>query len=72
VHTEELHDVYSSTNIVQMIKSGRMRWAGHVTYEGKRTVAYTGLVGKPEEKRSLGRLKNRWQDNIKIDPQEIE
>ena len=51
---EQLRDLYSSPNIIQVIKSRRMKWAGHVTRVGKRKVAYGILVGKSEEKRPLG------------------
>jgi hypothetical protein len=50
-----------------MIKSRRMRWAGHVARMGKPRIAYRILVGKPEGKRPLGRPRRRWVDNIKID-----
>jgi hypothetical protein len=50
-----------------MIKSRRMRWAGHVARMGERRTAYRILVGNPEGKRPLGRRKRRWMDNVKID-----
>ena len=53
VHNEELNDLYSSPNIIQVIKSRRMRWAGHVAYMGTRRGAYSVFVGKPEGKRQL-------------------
>jgi hypothetical protein len=68
---EELHDLYCSPNIVRMIKSRRMRWAGHVERMGggeKRGV-YRVLVGKPEGKRPLGRPRRRWEDNGRKDLQ---
>jgi hypothetical protein len=68
-HNEELNDMYSSPNIVQMIKSRRMRWAGSVARMGKMTFVYRVLVGKPEGKRPLGRPRHRWEDNIKMDLQ---
>jgi hypothetical protein len=55
LHNEELHDLYSSTNIVRVIKSKRMRWAGHMAWMGEERGVYRVLVGKPEGKRSLGR-----------------
>jgi hypothetical protein len=58
LHNKELHDMYSSPNIVRVIKSRRMRGAGHVARMGKGRCVYRGLVGKPEGKRSLGRP--RW------------
>ena len=69
IHNEELNDLYCSTNIV--IKSRRMRWAGHVARVGKRRGVYRILVGKPERKRQLGRKRRRWEDNIKMDLQEV-
>jgi hypothetical protein len=67
---KELHNLYSSPSIIRMIKSSRMRWAGHVARIGTRT-AYRMLVGMPEEKRPLGRPRRRWVDNIKMDLREI-
>jgi len=71
LHNEELSDLYSSTNIVRVIKSRRMRWAGHVARMGERRAAYRVLVGKPEGKRPLGRPRHRWEENIKMDLQEV-
>jgi hypothetical protein len=68
---EELHNLYSSPNIIRMIEPRRMRWAGHVARMGKKRNAYSILVGKPEGKRPLGRPRRRWVDNIKIDLREI-
>jgi hypothetical protein len=59
-HNEELHNLYPSPNIVRMIKSRRMRWAGYVARMGKKRNAYRILVGKPERKRPLGRIRRRW------------
>jgi hypothetical protein len=70
LHNEELHNLYSSPSIIRMIKSRRMRWAGQVARMGKRN-AYRILVGMPEGKRPLGRLRCRWVDNIKMDLREI-
>jgi len=53
LHNEELYDLYSSPNIVRVIKSRRMRWAGRVARMGERRTAYRGLVGKPEGKKPL-------------------
>ena len=72
LHNEELNDLYSSPNIVRMIKSRRMRWAGHVASVGERRGVYRVLVGKPEGKRPLGRPRLRWEYNIKMDLQEVE
>jgi len=66
-HNEELNDLCSLPNIVRVVKSRRMRWAGHVAPMGEDRVVHRVLVGKPEGKRLLGRPKRRWQDNIKID-----
>jgi hypothetical protein len=66
LHNEELHNLYSSPNIIRIIKSRRMRWAGHVARMGEKRNAHRILVGKPERKRPLGRPKHRWVDNIKI------
>ena len=71
LHNEELNDLYSSPNIVRVIKSRRMRWAGHVAHMGEERGAYRVLVGKPEGKRSLGRPRRRWVDNIRMDLQEV-
>jgi len=61
VHNEELNDLYSSTNIVWVIKSIRMRWAGHAACMGEKRGIYRILVGKPEGKRPLGRPRHRWK-----------
>jgi hypothetical protein len=66
LHNEELHNLYSSPNIIRIIKSRRMRWAGHVARMGEKRNAYRLLVGKPGGKTPLGRPKRRWVDNIKI------
>ena len=70
-HNEELNDLYCSPNIVRVIKSKVMKWAGHVVRMGERRGAGKVLVGKPEGKKPLGRLRRRWEDNIKIDLQEV-
>ena len=72
LHNEELNDLYSPPNIVWMIKSRRMRWARHVARMGERRGVYRVLVGKPEGKRPLWRLWRIWEDNIKMDLQEVE
>jgi hypothetical protein len=71
LHNEELHNLYSSPNIIRMIKARRMRWARHVARMGAKRNAYRILVGKPEGKRPLGRSRHRWVDNIKMDLGEI-
>jgi len=64
LHNEELNVLYSSSNIVRVITSRRIRWAGHVARMGKKRGVYRVLVGEPEGKRLLGRLMRRWEDNI--------
>jgi len=71
LHNQELNDLYSSPSIVRVIKSRRMRWAGHVARMGKERGAYKFLVGKPEGKRPLGRPRRRWVNNISMDLQEL-
>jgi hypothetical protein len=66
LHNEELNNLYSSPNIVRVIKSRRMRWAGYVARMGQGRGVYRVLVGKPEGRRPLGRPKLRWEDNIRI------
>ena len=71
LHNEELNDLYCSPNIVRVIKSIRMRWAGHVARMEEGRVVHKVLVGKPERKRPLGRPRRRWEDNIKVDLEEV-
>jgi hypothetical protein len=71
LHNEVLHNLCSSPNIIRMVKSRRMRWAGHVASMGEKGNAYRLLVGRPEGRRPLGRPRRRWVDNIKIDLREI-
>jgi hypothetical protein len=66
LHNEELHNLYSSPNIIRMMKSRRMRWAGHVGRMGETRNAYRILVRKPEGNRPLGRPRRRGVDNIKM------
>jgi hypothetical protein len=63
-HNEELHNLYSSPDIIRQVKSRRMRWAGHVARMGEERKVYKVLVGKPEGKRPLGRPRRRWEDGI--------
>jgi len=67
LHKEELNDLYSLPNIVRVVKSRRMRWAGYVKRMGEDRRVHRMLVGKPEGKRPLGRPRRRWEDNIKMD-----
>ena len=67
LHNEELNDLYSSPNIVRVIKLRRMKWAGHVVLMGEERGVYRVLVGKPELKRPLRRPRRRWVDNIRMD-----
>jgi len=68
---EDLHDLYSSPNIFRLRKYRRMRWVGHLARMGERRCAYRVLVGKPEGKRPLGSPRGRWEDNIKVNFQEV-
>jgi len=71
LHNEELSDLYSSPNIVRVIKLRRIRWAGHVARMGEEMGVYRVFVGKPEGKRPLERPSCRWVDNIRMDLQEV-
>ena len=71
LYNEELNDLYSSPNIVRVIKSRRMRWAVHEARMVEERGMYRVLVGKPERKRPLGRPRRRWVDNIRMDLQEV-
>ena len=71
LHNEKLNDLYTSPNIVRVIKLRRMRWAGNVARMGEERGVYRVLVGKPEGMRPLGRPKRRWVDNIRMDLQEM-
>jgi len=71
LHNEELNDLHSSPNIVGVINSRRMRWVGHVAHMVERSGLYRVLVGKLEGKKPLGRPRRRWEDNIKMDLQEV-
>jgi len=61
LHNAELNDLYSSSNIFLVVKSRRMRWVGHIAYMWERKGAYRVLLGKPMEKRPLGRPRHRWE-----------
>jgi len=71
LHNVELNDLYFSPNVVRVIKSSRIRWAGHVARIGERRGVNRVLVGKTEGKRPLGIPRRRWEDNIKVDLQEV-
>jgi len=71
LHNEELNDLYSSPNIVRVIKSIKMRWAGHVACMGEKRGVYGVLVGKPKGKRPLRRPRRRCEDNINMDLQDV-
>jgi hypothetical protein len=71
LHVEELHNLYSSPDIVRQVTSRRVRWAGHVARMGEERKAYKVLVGKPEGKRPLVRPRSRWEDWIRMDLGEI-
>ena len=71
LHKEALSDLYSLPNIERVVKSRRMRWAGHVSRMGEGRGVHRVLVGKPEGKRPLGRPRRRCEDNIKMDIQEV-
>jgi hypothetical protein len=71
LHNKELYALYSSLNIIRVIKSRRLRWAGHVARMGERRGAYRVLVGKPEGRRPLETPRSRWEDNIKMDLREV-
>ena len=71
LQNEELNGLYSSPIAVRVIKSRRMRWAGHVAHMGEERVVYRVLVGKSEGRRQLGRPRRRWVDNIRMDLQEV-
>jgi hypothetical protein len=67
-----VNNLYSSLNIVRVIKSRRMRWAGHVARMKEGRDVYMVLVRKPEGRRPLGRPRHRWEDNIRMDLREVE
>ena len=72
LHNEELNDLYSLPNIVRVIKSRRMRWAGQVECMNEERGMYRVLVGKPEGRRLVGRPRCRWVDDIRMDLQEVD
>jgi hypothetical protein len=70
LHNEELHNLYTSPDIIRKVKSRRMRWAGHVARMGEERKVYKVVVGKTEGKRPLGRPRRRWEDGIRMDLRE--
>jgi hypothetical protein len=71
LHNKELNDQCSSPNIIRVIKQRRMRWVGHVARMGEKTGAYRILVGRPEGRQPLGRPRQRLEDNIEMDLEEV-
>jgi hypothetical protein len=71
LHNEELYALYTSLYIIRVIKSKRLRWAGHLARMLVRRGAYRVLVVKPEGRRPLGRPRRRWEDNIKMGLREV-
>jgi len=71
LHNEELSDLYSLPNIVWLVKSRRIRWVGHVAHMGEGSGMHRVRVGKPEGKRPLGRPRHRWEENIRMNLQEV-
>jgi hypothetical protein len=71
LHNDEIHNLYSSPNIVRVVKSKRMMWAGHVARMGDGGGVYGVLIGRPEGERPLRRRRHKWEDNIKMDLREL-
>jgi hypothetical protein len=69
--SEELHDVTSLPKLIRAIKSRKVRWVGHVIYVGRKRNVYRVLAGKPEDSRTLGRSRSRWEGNINLDLKQI-
>jgi hypothetical protein len=67
LHNEEIHNLYSSQNIIRQIKSRRMMWVGHVARTGKERKAFRFMVGKPEGKRPLEKPRSKWEDGVEMD-----
>jgi hypothetical protein len=71
LHNEELHNLYTSPNIISVIKSRKMKWTKHVARMGEMRNSYKMLVVRPEEKTSCRRPRRRWEDNIRMDLREM-
>jgi hypothetical protein len=71
LHNEELHNLYSSPDIIRQVKSRRMRWAGHVARMGEERKLSKVMVGNPEVRRQLGRPRRGWEDGVRMDLEEI-
>jgi hypothetical protein len=71
LHNKELHALYSSPNIIQVIKLGRLKWAGYVAHMVESRGALRTSAGKPEGRRPLGKSRHRWEDNIKMDIKDV-
>jgi len=71
LYSEKLNDLYCSPNVVRVIKLRRMKWAGHVACMSEGRGVYRILVGRPGGNRPLGRPRRRWEDNFKMDLQEM-
>jgi hypothetical protein len=71
LHSEEVHNLYSSPDIIRQVKSRRMRWTRYVERMGEERKVYKVLVGKPEGKRPLGRPRRRWEEGIRMDLREV-
>jgi hypothetical protein len=71
LHNEELHNLYSSPDIIRQMKARQMRWARHVERMGEERKVYKVLVGKPKGNRPLGRKRCRWKDEIRMDLRKI-
>jgi hypothetical protein len=67
LHNDELHNLHILLRIIRVIKSRRMRWVGHLPHMGEMINAYRIFVGKPEGTESLGGLRDRWEDNVRMD-----
>ena len=71
LHNEELHSLYRSPNTIKLIKFRRLRWAGHVARMEESRSAFKILTDKPTEKRPLGTPRRRWEENIRMNLEEI-